>query len=197
MIAWSHIHNLTSPDGLAGRGNAQNKTITTGHNSRLTQAQLRPRTLSRLEFLNVEQAYAGRNLLRSTVYLNMHVVYQGAFGICQQGNACIEQQSAAQLSGQGNHISSLDLGARYIRQIDRDTAPWLCHLDLVSMRLQAANTCPNALRQYLNFLPYLENTIKQCTCDNCPEARHAEDAINRQARAANVLALMRFIEDSI
>jgi hypothetical protein len=118
-------------------------------------------------------------------------------GIGQKSKTCIAEECAAQLSRQSNHIPSLQFGARDVCQVDGNATSRLCRLDRVSVCLQTPDTCPHALWEYLDLLPYFEDTIEQGAGDDCAEAGHSEDAINREAWTANILALVRLIEESI
>ena len=103
---------------------------------------------------------------------------------------CIDQHSCAQLPWQGNDVTTRQVRARDISEIDSDTTARLRDFDTVLVGLQGANARPQAMGQDFDLLPYLEAPIKQRSGDDGAKASQCEDTIDRQAWTCNILVFL-------
>src|SRR5213078_2006389 len=71
------------------------------------------------------------------------------------------------------------------------------HVDLMVVLLQPADPHSMPAGDELQVVAHTDRTVDQCAGDHCAEAAHREDAIDWEARPAEVGASLGVVEDAI
>src|SRR5579885_1641014 len=188
VMARLGVDDLAAADGEAGRRDTQDKAVASGNGHRLGQLQLRPATLARLQFVAVQKQDARPYLFGAHIAINFTVMLQRARRAAQQLYARIQQRRWTQPPRQSDDIAARQIAFCHACQIHRGAPTWLSGLHTGFVHLEMANAGAQPLRQYLHLLADAEGAIQQGTGDDGAEALNSENAINRQARAPNILA---------
>ena len=183
---WLVIDDHAAPQGFSRGGTAQDVAIAAHRHDRLTQLQLDPTFLARVKLFRSKESQHGNRLARADKELYLIAMFHGCGCIVQEAKAPVQTAGGLVLARVRNDIPAADGGSVDARDVDRGARAGNCGRLLLFMRLQSPDAPLRSQGQDFHFIAQRQAAVTQRPCHHRAETAHGEDAVDGQARTAEI-----------